>query len=128
MSKNWRLTSARISDDSLEAENLSSNLDEADVSEEDTSSEEKNAPEFEVEGWIVHEDYNSTSRHNDIALIKLRTEVKFVKTVKPICLPWPQNLDKGNLMYFAAGWSIEHIYILSKSFTKFLFKDGVNES
>lgn len=75
-------------------------------SEED--SEEKLGQDFEVEGWLVHGDYkpllSSDTYHNDIALIRLKTAVKFDHIVRPICLPWPQNSEE-NQAYFAAGWS-----------------------
>lgn len=98
----WRLTSVRISEDHAE--------NECEESEGDCS-EERNGPDCEVEGWIVHEDYNVSIRYNDIALIRLKTVVKFDQIVKPICLPWPQRSLEENAVYFAAGWSTESLFI-----------------
>lgn len=56
-----------------------------------------NTQEFRVNRLIVHSDYDRTTLLNDIAIIRLATEVKFTSYIRPICL-WEDNrlvLRKG---------------------------------
>ncbi|KAF5273623.1 hypothetical protein FQR65_LT04622 [Abscondita terminalis] len=43
--------------------------------------------DVEIEQFIVHPFYNVWSYNNDIALIKLKTDVLFTDYIRPICLP-----------------------------------------
>ena len=53
-----------------------------------------NPEEFKVANVIKHEEYNSRSYDNDIAIIELEEEVTFKKGISPICLPSiASNLD-----------------------------------
>lgn len=46
--------------------------------------------------FIVHENYDPNSNYNDIALIRLARNVTFTDWVRPICLPFPQNVRNLN--------------------------------
>lgn len=59
-------------------------LGESDLSYYSTKDEFVN--DYEVEKFIRHDDYDSTTFYNDIALIKLKSNVNFSKNVRPACL------------------------------------------
>ncbi|XP_063709015.1 venom serine protease-like [Culicoides brevitarsis] len=63
-----------------------------------------------IEKITRHEDYNSVTYANDIALMKTKKEIKFNIAVGPACLPYgfaPNHFDE-NFIVEAAGWgSIE---------------------
>ena len=40
-----------------------------------------------VEEMFDHPDYNPKNLRNDIAILKLKEEIKFTDNVKPACLP-----------------------------------------
>ena len=55
---------------------------------------EPDAVYAKVSHVIPHPDYNSTVLHNDIALLRLSSPVRFTDTILPICLPSSNvNLD-----------------------------------
>ncbi|KAK8768832.1 hypothetical protein V5799_014703 [Amblyomma americanum] len=48
-----------------------------------------------VERIVIHDDFNAATFQNNIALLRLRDEIVYEKSVRPICLPQlnkPQNL------------------------------------
>ncbi|XP_034111215.2 serine protease grass-like [Drosophila albomicans] len=54
-----------------------------------------------------HEEYSARTKLNDIALVKLSTDVLFSNSVRPICLPLNetlQQLSKTIDKFFVAGW------------------------
>ncbi|XP_059176287.1 serine protease 28-like [Physella acuta] len=58
---------------------------------------------IDVEEFYVHEDYtNIPTFFNDIALIRLASDVTFSKAVRPICLP--RESMQGQKDCFAIGW------------------------
>lgn len=60
-----------------------------------------------VEEIIVHPDYVSTSKYNDIALIRLSNKVKFNDHIRPACLYNNKNIYSRKVT--ATGWgSIEY--------------------
>lgn len=64
--------------------------------------------EVGVEKIIVHPQYNDKSRdkQHDIALLRLDTNVKYSKYIRPICLPiagFTSGLITGNKLT-VAGW------------------------
>lgn len=51
------------------------------------------AQDFDIEAFLAHENYNSISNQNDIAVIKLSRKVHFDKKfLRPACL-WSEDLD-----------------------------------
>lgn len=72
------------------------------------------AKELSVQSIVRHEHYNSSTFHNDIALIQLKDDIKFEPTIRPICLPPAKGkLEKDSDFYkprkeaFAIGWGVE---------------------
>lgn len=51
---------------------------------------------------ILHPDYKQKSKYNDIALLKLETEVMFNPYIRPACLPTSNNDDIKH--FIATGW------------------------
>lgn len=46
-----------------------------------------NPEEYKIEKILAHENYNSRTFDNDIAVIKFDTDVEFKKGIQPVCLP-----------------------------------------
>ncbi|XP_052749483.1 chymotrypsin-C-like [Galleria mellonella] len=67
--------------------------------------------EREVHQVIVHEEYNARKLDNDIALLKLKTEVTYDDYVQPACL-WHANaykkLPTGTIKGTVVGWGFNH--------------------
>ncbi|XP_023031217.2 serine protease grass-like [Drosophila willistoni] len=62
---------------------------------------------FDIEKTIVHERYENTSDIGNIALLKLAETVEFKPYVRPICLPFDNNLQdkaKRNRIYHTIGF------------------------
>ncbi|XP_055906475.1 serine protease 7-like [Eupeodes corollae] len=61
-----------------------------------------------AEDIIVHPNYNEKSlhRHNDIALIRLKDDIRFTSFVSPVCMPWVLKLNRSEVgkNLVAAGW------------------------
>uniref|UniRef100_A0A6E8W7I6 CLIP domain-containing serine protease n=1 Tax=Anopheles coluzzii TaxID=1518534 RepID=A0A6E8W7I6_ANOCL len=55
---------------------------------------------------IVHQNYNSHARLNDIALIRVSEAVQFTKDVRPACLPFNYLFDEGlaSPRMLSLGW------------------------
>lgn len=77
----------------------------------DNDSDGANPEEFTIERIKIHEDYNSRTYDNDIAIITLNGTVEFSSHISPVCLP---SLEVGgeavakskftNDFPFVAGW------------------------
>lgn len=65
------------------------------------STDKSKPTDYEIINRIVHPDYRSSSRYNDIALFELDRTVSFNKYIFPICLQTNPNLE-GELI--ATGW------------------------
>lgn len=62
-----------------------------------------------IDQITIHPNYNPSTKHNDIGLVKLRDKVVLSANVKPACLPQPVNrLEMGNnqSLLTAAGWGL----------------------
>ncbi|KAG1678556.1 Clotting factor B [Nymphon striatum] len=72
---------------------------------------------YSVEDIIVHEDFKPPEQYKDIALIRVKENIKFSTRVSPICLPTPENPIKnlaGRFAY-AIGWG--HLSYAGRSST-----------
>ena len=63
------------------------------------------ATNIAAERWINHPRYNENTLDNDIALIKLRTPVRFSNRISPVCLPTRRQASVGT-SGFTTGWVI----------------------
>lgn len=64
---------------------------------------------YAIDRIVAHEEYRyaSSSQPNDIALIKVSEDVIFTDFIKPLCLPWSNDLRTKNYVGMAldvAGW------------------------
>lgn len=55
------------------------------------STNETKTQDFKVEYTLKHIGYSTTNYNNDIALIKLKTPIRFQDSMRPVCLPEPSN-------------------------------------
>ncbi|XP_053980912.1 uncharacterized protein LOC128877550 [Hylaeus volcanicus] len=63
--------------------------------------------DLDIELKMVHPEYNSTTRANDVAVIKLKQEVQFTEHIHPICLPAVESIINDHLTgknVAVAGW------------------------
>jgi len=58
--------------------------------------------DYKIEKYVIHPDYKSPARYNDIALLRLETDVVFSAFVRPICLNSNPSLDPTPQI--ATGW------------------------
>ena len=61
---------------------------------------------FNVSSIEIHERYNSQNYDKDFSMLKLSTEVDFVKypNIRPICLPSSTNNTYAGLTATVTGW------------------------
>lgn len=72
------------------------------LGEHDRLEDEGMEEELEVKEIIIHDDFDSGTNDNDIALFRLPEDVRFNRYIKPICLP---NVDvEENVLCIATGW------------------------
>ncbi|XP_045501829.1 chymotrypsin-2-like [Colias croceus] len=60
---------------------------------------------YDVEEVIIHEDYDDKKIKNDIALIKVSTDIEFSDKVQPIALPTKNTKPGANVLL--SGWGRE---------------------
>lgn len=58
--------------------------------------------EYEIVERVIHPDYNSSYVYNDIALLRLESDVEFSAHVRPICLNTDRSLQFRTAT--AIGW------------------------
>lgn len=58
--------------------------------------------DIQIEKFLSHEGYNSETRENDIALIKMKQPATFTKSVRPACLQQTDLIAKSRAV--AIGW------------------------
>lgn len=56
-----------------------------------------------IEKFIIHEDFETKKKINDIALIRVRVNIKFTDSIKAIALP-SSDLDSYNGHAVLTGW------------------------
>jgi len=59
---------------------------------------------IQVESFIEHPDYDPNGKPNDIAILKLKTDIKFGDHVKPACLPTNPDDDFDGMTAIVSGW------------------------
>ncbi|XP_065597738.1 transmembrane protease serine 2 [Cyrtonyx montezumae] len=63
---------------------------------------------YRVQQIISHPDYDTDSKDNDVALMKLETPMHFTDTVRPVCLPNPGMMFEPNQQCWISGWGAEY--------------------
>ncbi|KAL1399343.1 hypothetical protein pipiens_008285 [Culex pipiens pipiens] len=62
---------------------------------------------YDIEFIVLHQSYSRETRHNDIALVRLKTEVSFDDHIQPVCLPVTPQLQRMTFTEFTiAGWGV----------------------
>ena len=59
---------------------------------------------FEVEEILIHPLYNNRSHTNDVALLKLKTNITYSPLIRPICLPSETHLLTAGQPCIVAGY------------------------
>ncbi|XP_047110776.1 CLIP domain-containing serine protease B9-like [Schistocerca piceifrons] len=61
--------------------------------------------EREVESTVIHPKYNNPFRKNDIALVRVSSDIPYTDFIRPICLPFENSNNTGSqVKYQIAGW------------------------
>ena len=59
----------------------------------------------ELEKIYEHPEYNTVTKNNDLALLKMKERIKFTREVSPVCLP-----DSEDLLHYydckVTGWGM----------------------
>lgn len=55
-----------------------------------------------VDEIIVHDKYDKATKQNDIALVRLKTFVRFTNFIRPACLKQQSNIEEAKAL--ATGW------------------------
>ncbi|NWW32578.1 TMPS2 protease, partial [Panurus biarmicus] len=63
---------------------------------------------YRVQQIISHPDYDTDSKDNDVALMKLETPLSFTETVRPVCLPNSGMMFQPNQQCWISGWGAEY--------------------
>ncbi|KAM9170546.1 transmembrane protease serine 2 isoform 3-T3 [Pangshura tecta] len=61
-----------------------------------------------VQKIISHPNYDSDSKDNDVALMKLQAPLSFTDTVAPVCLPNPGMMFQPDQWCWISGWGAEY--------------------
>ncbi|XP_063375042.1 transmembrane protease serine 9-like [Cydia amplana] len=59
-----------------------------------------------VEHVIIHKDYNDTYLQNDVALLRLSSDIPYTDFIRPICLPTEDVADLKGETIIIAGWGL----------------------
>lgn len=59
-----------------------------------------------VEHVIIHKDYNDTYLQNDVALLRLSSDIPYTDFIRPICLPTKDVEDLKGENIIIAGWGL----------------------
>uniref|UniRef100_A0A6I8PAW0 Transmembrane serine protease 2 n=2 Tax=Ornithorhynchus anatinus TaxID=9258 RepID=A0A6I8PAW0_ORNAN len=63
---------------------------------------------YKVQKIISHPNYDTKSKNNDIALMKLQAPLTFNENVRPVCLPNPGMMFEPNQQCWISGWGATH--------------------
>jgi hypothetical protein len=63
-----------------------------------------------IQNIVHHENWNTATNSDDIALIRMQTPARYNLYVRPICLPYTTELRSFNLMngkyLIVSGWGL----------------------
>ncbi|XP_012267287.2 venom protease-like isoform X2 [Athalia rosae] len=62
--------------------------------------------DYEIESSVVHPNYESPRHYHDIAIVRLRTPVRYSEFVRPICLPSNKRNLYANSRVTLTGWGV----------------------
>ncbi|XP_047927440.1 transmembrane protease serine 2 [Anser cygnoides] len=63
---------------------------------------------YRVQQIISHPGYDTDTKDNDVALMKLETPLSFTDTIQPVCLPNPGMMFQPNQECWISGWGAEY--------------------
>ncbi|XP_075287795.1 transmembrane protease serine 2 isoform X2 [Opisthocomus hoazin] len=63
---------------------------------------------YKVQQIISHSDYDTDSKDNDVALMKLETPLSFTDAVQPVCLPNSGMMFQSAQQCWISGWGAEY--------------------
>ncbi|KFP03516.1 Transmembrane protease serine 2, partial [Calypte anna] len=63
---------------------------------------------YRVQQIISHPEYDTDSKDNDVALMKLERQLVFSDAIRPICLPNPGMMFQPNQQCWISGWGAEY--------------------
>ncbi|XP_072943202.1 chymotrypsin-like elastase family member 2A isoform X2 [Epargyreus clarus] len=86
-----------------------------------TKADTKNGKLIDISRRIAHEDYDSTTKENDIALVELVKPVSFSELIRPICLP-VAGIEYGDIRH-VCGWKAEREYDVTRSLMRRHFRE-----
>ncbi|KYO37834.1 coagulation factor XII [Alligator mississippiensis] len=77
------------------------------------STDTPGAAELEVDSYLLHDNYSQATKHNDIALLRLKADATghcatFSRTIQPVCLPEAPEPEEPGQLCTVAGWG--HLY------------------
>ncbi|KAM8712357.1 hypothetical protein ACLKA7_012814 [Drosophila subpalustris] len=109
--KNWILTAAHcFNNQKLLSVRLGEHNTTSETDCERRRGQDIRAPpveNFEIDRVFLHEQYSTGSAHNDIALVKLKSEAKITESIRPICLPVNETIQRNVetlQSFFITGW------------------------
>ncbi|XP_062705389.1 transmembrane protease serine 9 [Aedes albopictus] len=79
-------------------------------------SPEDHSRQFDVDKIIRHDDYDKETFENDIALLKLYSEITFTNYIQPVCL-WQGDTQLSKIVSkigYVVGWGLDEGYSLPK--------------
>ncbi|KAK6643246.1 hypothetical protein RUM43_004751 [Polyplax serrata] len=63
--------------------------------------------DYQISKTIIHPSYKITESYNDIAIVKLKNEVRFGENIKPVCLPQDDRDRYDGERAKVIGWGAE---------------------
>ena len=80
---------------------------------------------YDADEIIIHNDYNSNTMNNDIALIKLENPISFNSSIQSVLLMCDNQVDLGvqdaGEMSWVTGWGIQRVLLIIHNFKWLLF-------
>ena len=67
-----------------------------------------NERNYTIKSVMIHENYNSTSLENDLALVITDIPIEYNNHTSPLCIPDPGHSYKAGDICYIAGWGVTH--------------------